>query len=172
MNPTSPTRSAVRWAARPALAVVALGLAVAGCSSSSSTSATTSTSTSRSSASTAGTAAASTVAPGTSTAGASTQAFCQQYTTFIKSITANVATPSGFAQFKQDYAAIAANAPAAIQSDLASLNAQAQAMQSAEDATSVTVGTAQTNVDSWVKDNCPNFAADVGVGAPTSSTTR
>ncbi len=101
----------------------------------------------------------------------STEAFCQQYTDLINSLSGNIATPKGFAQFQQGYAALAANAPAVIQTDMASLSAQAQAMKSAKDVTSVTIGTAQTNVDNWVKANCPNFSADVGLGAPSNAST-
>jgi hypothetical protein len=135
-----------------ALALVLVGVVLVGCSSKAPSATRPSTSS---------TAVSTTSQAATTGSASSTEAFCQQYTAFIKTLNANVVTPEGFAQFKQGYAALAANAPSSIQADMASLSAQAQALPSAQAVTSVTTGTAQTTVDNWVKSNCPNFSADV-----------
>jgi len=156
VNPQIRNRRRAPSTARALFVPLIVGLALAGCSKSSPSTAAPSPTSTASSTTTPSTAA------GSSGDAASTSAFCQQYVDFINSLSANIVTPDGFAKFKQSYAALAADAPAAIQTDLASLSAQAQAMQSVQDVTSVTAGTAQNDVDAWVKANCPNFAAAVG----------
>ncbi len=127
-----------------AIGILAMVLVtMAGCSSDSKTSSATTT-----------TAVAAARGSTTSTAGtASDGTFCQQYFAIIDSVSARSFTTEGFDQFKASYQSLAASAPAAIQTEVNSLNSTVQAASDVDGLPATSP--AQTSVDTYVQANCP-----------------
>jgi hypothetical protein len=115
--------------------VAVVAATVAGCSSPSSTSSV-----------------ATTAPAGAVTTAASGGTFCQQYFAVIASINGRSFTAEGFQQFKASFQSLANSAPAAIQSDVNSMNSVVQAASGVEGLPATSP--AQTNVDAYVTANC------------------